>query len=435
MRGLLNISLVGALVASAGAVVAVAPAPAAATGSYSPYAETPAAALARYVRAITANPKDFDALIGAGRAALEIGDAQAAAGFFARADEVNPRSPYPQAGMGAVSVANGEPQAALPYFARAQKLGASLAMIGCARGLAYDLLGNQTQAQADYRAALAGADRDEARRRLALSLAISGNKAAALNELAPLSAAGDPGVGRTRAFVLALTGDPNGAMAAIDSAMPGSWSRVSPFLQRLPALAAGQKAAAVNLGIFPDSGDSAFAYSAPTQRAVSPPASPSTVRVAGSVSTDRLAGIDALLRPDAAPQAVPAAVQQPVWQQPQPTQISYATPSLPVAPRAAPPSSSVPTVQERKIWLQLATGRNSGALEGEFRRIKSRNRDILDGIPGFLTTNGDRSRLLIGPFRGTSDADNLRADLQTVGINAFRYSNSPADRIVPLAAE
>jgi Flp pilus assembly protein TadD len=76
--------------------------------------ESPSAALARHVRTLAVSPKDFGALVGAGKAALALGDAQAAAGFFARADEVNPRSPLPQAGMGAVSVANGEAQAAMP---------------------------------------------------------------------------------------------------------------------------------------------------------------------------------------------------------------------------------------------------------------------------------------------------------------------------------
>ena len=99
--------------------------PGAAQGSYSPYNETASAALARYVRTLAQDPKDFQSLIGAGRAALEIGDTQAAAGFFARADEVNPRSPLPQAGMGAVSVANGDAKAAMPYFTRAQQLGAT----------------------------------------------------------------------------------------------------------------------------------------------------------------------------------------------------------------------------------------------------------------------------------------------------------------------
>ena len=262
MRGLLAIRLSCGLLACAGTAV-VDTAPLAAQGSYSPYAESPAAALARYIRTLASSPKDFSALIGAGRAALELGDVQAAAGFFARADEVNPRSPLPQAGMGAVSVANGDAAASLPYFTRAQQLGAPVATFGSDRGLAYDLLGRQAEAQADYRAALGGLDRDEARRRLALSLAISGKQADALQALAPLIAKGDAAASRTRAFVIALTGDARGAMAAIDAAMPGSWAGVAPFLQRLPGLAAGQKAAAVNLGIFPDSSGTAYAYAAP----------------------------------------------------------------------------------------------------------------------------------------------------------------------------
>ena len=160
MRGLSRVSFVGALCACAAGLACAVGAPAAAQGSYSPYDETPAAALARYVRTLAQDPKDFQALIGAGRSALELGDTQAAAGFFARADEVNPRSPLPQAGMGAVQVVNGDPRAAMPYFRRAEQLGANVAMMGCDRGLAYDLLGQQAQAQADYRAALSGADGD-----------------------------------------------------------------------------------------------------------------------------------------------------------------------------------------------------------------------------------------------------------------------------------
>ena len=161
MRGLSSISFVGAALACAG-LAAVAAAPACAQGSYSPYNETAAAALARYVRALADDPKDFNSLIGAGRAALELGDTQAAAGFFARADEVNPRSPLPQAGMGAVQVASGNGKGAMPYFTRAQQLGATQTVLGCDRGLAYDLLGQQAKAQNDYRAALSGADADEA---------------------------------------------------------------------------------------------------------------------------------------------------------------------------------------------------------------------------------------------------------------------------------
>ena len=392
----------------------VAAMPAAAQSSYSPYAESPSGALARYVRTLASSPRDFSALIGAGRAALALGDNDAAAGFFARADEVSPNSPLPQAGMGAVSVANGEPAAALPYFARAQQLGAPVATFGADRGLAYDLLGQQAQAQADYRAALGGIDGDEARRRLALSLAISGNQAEALQTLIPLQSKGDAAAGRIRAFVLALSGDSRGAMVAIDAAMPGSWSRVAPFLQRLPALAPGQKAAAVNLGIFPEA--DGVAYASASAPPAFPQAAPSTNDSAG-----RLSGVDRILRAPAAPPK-PA----PSWSAPASTQM--ASVSLPArksaqAPKAAPSRA-------KKIWLQLASGPNADALPDQFQRIKSRNRELFDGIKGYVAKGPDRSRLLIGPFRNGEDAETFAEGLDSV--NAFRWTNSETDTIVPL---
>jgi len=413
MRGFLHMRFIGTLLACASAAVVMTAPPAAAQGSYSPYDEGPGAALARYVRALASDPQDFGSLIGAGKAALALGDTQAAAGFFARADEVNSKSPLPQAGMGAVSVANGEPQAALPYFKRAQQLGAPLATIACDRGLAYDLLGRQADAQTDYRAALGGLDSDEARRRLALSLAISGNRAGALDALAPLAAKGDASANRVRAFVLALSGDSNGAMVAIDAAMPGSWSRVSPFLQRLPGLAPGQKAAAVNLGIFPDANDAAYAYA-------SPPPVPGRVVTA---STDRLAGIDSLLRPPAPPpvQATPPA---PV------TQVAYTVPV-----RTVPAPQRTVAAASNKVWLQLASAADAGALPRRFQRLKSQNRELFDGITGFVASGPDQARLVIGPFRGQSDAEIFAQDLQTVGIDASKWTNSASDRIVPVTAE
>ncbi len=133
-------------------------------------------------------------------------------------------------------------------------------MMGKDRGLAFDLLGRHADAQADYRRAMVGADADEARRRLALSLAISGDQKAALEMLAPLMAKGDAAGARCRALVLALTGDPDGARRSIEAAMPGSSSQMAPFLAKLPSLRSDQKAAAVNLGIFPDSGQPNYAY-------------------------------------------------------------------------------------------------------------------------------------------------------------------------------
>jgi Flp pilus assembly protein TadD len=403
MRGLLRLGLCAALSASAFAA-----SPAIGQGSYSPYDESPAAALARYVRTLASDPRDFQSLIGAGKSALELGDAQAAAGFFARADEANPRSPLPQAGMGAVAVANGEPQAALPYFKRAEQLGAPLASFACDRGLAYDLMGQQTQAQSDYRAALGGRDADEARRRLALSLAVSGDRTGALQTLAPLAAKGDAGVPRVRAFVLALTGDPNGAISAINAAMPGSSARVAPFIQRLSSLSSTQKAAAVNLGIFPDSSDAAYAYAAPARP-----------------TTDRLSDIDSLL----SSKPSPPPVAQPSWQPARPVQVAYARPPVP-----ATVQRSVTPLQS-KLWLQLGSGSDVDALSAHFQRLKEKNPELFDGIKPYLARSADGARLVVGPFRGKSDADIFSEDLESVGISPMKWTSSQADRIAPLAAE
>jgi hypothetical protein len=48
--------------------------------------ESPGTALSRHIRILASDPRDFNALIGAGHAALELGDVQAAAGFFGRAE-------------------------------------------------------------------------------------------------------------------------------------------------------------------------------------------------------------------------------------------------------------------------------------------------------------------------------------------------------------
>ncbi|MEO7655505.1 MAG: hypothetical protein ABIS23_07465 [Sphingomicrobium sp.] len=408
IRGAIASAMLGGVVALGGLAAVALPAPAHAQGSYSPYDETASAALARYVRALAANPKDFSALIGAGRSAIELGDGQAAAGFFARADEVSPRSPLPQSGMGAVAVLNGEPYAALPYFTRAQQLGAPVTTFACDRGLAYDLLGRQAEAQADYRLAMKGPDAQEARRRLALSLAIAGKKAEAIELLGPLMAKGDGAAARSRAFVLALTGDPGGARVAIDAAMPGSWGSVQPFLQRLAGLNSAQKAAAVNLGIFPDSGGSALAL-----------AGTGSASLSGLGRTDQTYSIQPrnVVQSAPVPQAAPS------------VQYAYS------APVKKPAVQNAVATAQKKLWLQIASGPNAEALPDQFRRMKSRHRSLFDGISGYVAKSSDRARLVIGPFRGSSDAEIFAGDLESVGIDAFSWTNSQTDRIVPLGTE
>jgi tetratricopeptide (TPR) repeat protein len=416
--------------ALAGAGIALAAMPSAAFAQAVPhYAETPADALARNVRILADSPKNFEALVAAGKAALQLGETQAAAGFFGRAEEVNPRSPLPQAGMGAALTATGDPQGALTYFARALQYGAAVASIGSDRGLAYDLLGNQIAAQTDCRAALNGADRDEARRRLALSLAISGKKTLALSTLQPLLVRRDVAAQRVRALVLAVDGDITGAKAALDFTMPGASARMDPFFRRLPALTSAQKAAAVNLGIFPE--DRVAVASAQAQ---------------SQPGQDRLASIDALLaqgdsgQSQGQPPAQYAYVQSsPAVAPQQPPRVQLASVSRPAIQQASPNNNIIQTERiasdpgGRKIWLQLASSDDSGAFPQQFRRIRSRKPSLFTGITGFVAQTGSRARLLIGPFHTQEDARLFADALQTARIDSLSWTSQPGQVIHSLS--
>lgn len=216
-------------------------------------AADPATALAQSLKTLSSSPKDLNALMSAGRASLDMGDIQAAAGFFGRAEDSYPSSPLPKVGMGAALAMTGDAAGAMAQFDRAEALGAPQSLLALDRGLAFDLTGQQARAQADFRAAMFGAQADEARRRLALSLAISKDFKGAAATLAPLLNRGDRAALRTNAFVLALAGDAVAARRTMDAAMPGSGagSRFEPFFKMLPILRVDEKAAAVHLGEFP----------------------------------------------------------------------------------------------------------------------------------------------------------------------------------------
>lgn len=404
-----RVGIATAILAVVGLVLGTVPAKA--SGETIPvYAETAADALSRNVRILADRPRDLNALLAAGKAALDLGDEQAAAGFFGRAQEVSPNSPLAQAGMAAALVASGDARGSLAYFARAQQLGASLATFGCDRGLAFDLLGNQGAAQADYRAALFGPDRDEAQRRLALSQAIAGNKDAAMATLQPLLQRGDAGARRVRALVLALGGDLVGAKAQLDMVMPGAGHRMDPFFRQLPSLRADQKAAAVHLGLFPSSSGSALASAS---------------------DGDRLASIEQILtqsqpQPQQVQPAQPASVPAP--------QPRYAvTTPAPAPVRQATVSAATET--RSRVWLQLASGKNEGAFADQFRRIKRSTDDLLNDIDGYVAEDRDRYRLVIGPFKSTRDASIFADDLATLRVDAFSWTSTPGQTIRKLPLE
>lgn len=210
--------------------------------------------LSRHLRELANNPRSVAALTGAGQSALDLGDSEAALGFFARAEELAPRDGRVKAGIGSALVMMEQADSALRFFGEARAFGVPEAEYAGDRGLAYDLTGNSRLAQKDYQMALRRRDDPEIRRRLALSLAISGDREAALAAIDALVRQQDRAAWRTRAFVLALSGDAAGAAKVVQAMMPGQADALQPFLARLPSLSPADRALAVNFGHFPGNG-------------------------------------------------------------------------------------------------------------------------------------------------------------------------------------
>ncbi|WP_309612311.1 SPOR domain-containing protein [Sphingomonas sp.] len=377
-------------------------------------------ALSRNVRILAQSPRDYAALVGAGRAALATGDPEAAVGFFGRAEDASPKASAPKAGLGAALVAMGEPARALPKFDEAQRLGAPLSSFAADRGLARDLLGQQSLAQSDYRLALIGPDGSEARRRLALSLAISGDRVGAIATLAPLLQRNDMATIRTRAFILALGGDADAADRLLDSSMPGLSRSLDPFFRRLLSLSPAQKAAAVHLGVIPGSGvgngaiaGSSVGLPASPRLAQSQsglPDGPSLSTTSDStqpVTGDRLSGIEDILRGPAKP-APPPVVIRPVPR------------TVTAAPAAIAP---------KRVWIQLASGASETALAGQFERLAQREPAIFAGIRPYVTNVDGRTKLLIGPFKSSEDSRIFLENLADVRIEGFSWI-SPEGQVV-----
>ena len=204
------------------------------------------------LRRLARSPSDFDALIAAGRASLALGDVDAATGFFGRADAIRPGDARVKAGLAAANLKSDRPIEALQLFDQAQAAGAAPATLAGDRGLAFDLVGDNASAQAQYRLALTQGPDPEISRRLGLSQAISGDKKGFEATLLPQLQRRDFAAYRVRAFGLAILGEEDEAVSIAEAVMPRDLSsRITPYLRYMPKLTRAQQAAAGNLGAFP----------------------------------------------------------------------------------------------------------------------------------------------------------------------------------------
>jgi len=313
--------------AAAGAQAVVQPLPAAPAGL------TLNAALARLAR----DPRDLAALIDAGNAALQMGDVDAAIGFFARADQLSPNNMRVKAGLAGALVRSENPYDAIPLFAEAERAGAVDPVLAVDRGLAYDLVGDTASAQKYYRQALAAGPSDEALRRLAISQAIAGDRKGMEATLSPLLQRQDKGAWRARAFALAILGAPEEGVAIANQVMPAELANgIAPYLRFMPRLTAAQQAAAANLGRFPRAAD--IGRDDPRVALYAPPR-----QVASSVGA-------ALV-----PAGEPLGRSRFRRAEQRPAQVASAVPTRTAPPEVAPTRSDLPPAAPRPAFAATTT--------------------------------------------------------------------------------
>ncbi len=445
--------------------------------------------LNRALVALAKAPRDRDALLEAGQAALGVEDIEAAIGFFGRAAEIDPGHPGVAHGLAGVYLRSGRAGEALTQFELALAGGVPEREVLTDQALTLDLVGENAAAQAGYvRALELDPANDEARRRLAVSFAITGNRARFEETLRPLLDQRDTAAQRARAFGLAILGDGERAAAIVEQVMPRDLAvRLVPYLGYMPRLTRQQQAAAANLGIFPRAADIGrddprLARFAQEERAdnrlapAGPPLDarpiPAPVPVPEPVRVAAVAPVNITVAPAPAPIPPPA----PTFTPPSPAPASAApTPSISVtrvadafadigsAPlpdarisgdavdisriavrREVPPVVVKPVAEKPKpkepvkpvhpsrIWVQVATGKDVKALGYDWRRISKAGGDALAKLKPHTTRWGEANRLLAGPVDSRDKAQALVRTLKAKGVDSFLYVSPEGEAIQPV---
>ena len=322
--------------------------------------------LSRNLARLASNPRDVDALIGAGEAAVDMDDTRAAAGFFSRADAIQPNNGRVKAGLGRVALKAQNPVEALRLFDQATRLGFGEATLLADRGLARDMTGDQAGAQRDYQTALKRAPEDpDLIYRYAASLGISGQVDGAEKVLQPLLYKSDRAAWRYRAFILAMNNKQADARKIASQTLPAQLaSALVPYMEKMPYLTPAQKAAAVHFGHFPTTVGTSLA-------AVTPRAAPTPplTQVPAATATPRSTPAPAPApTPTPTPFPAPTSAVRPATPMASGQALQPSRPSFTTAPSSPQPSSTparpAPTGPAPSTFAQTSTETRPAQVQG-----------------------------------------------------------------------
>jgi hypothetical protein len=116
----------------------------------------------------------------------------------------------------------------------------------------------------------------------------------------------------------------------------------------------------------------------------------------------------------------------------------------PAAARAAPaaakpaPSTAKPapaaTEHAARVWVQVSGGADKAALPRDFARLKEKAPAALGSRTAWTVPTPTSNRVLVGPFRNTTEAQTFVNELGKAGISAFHWSSAAGQKIEKLPA-
>lgn len=85
-----------------------------------------------------------------------------------------------------------------------------------------------------------------------------------------------------------------------------------------------------------------------------------------------------------------------------------------------------------RIWVQIATGRDTSALAFDFRRMRKKYAVEIGKKDASTAEWGSTRRLLIGPYSSRDKAKAAAADLKKAGSDAFLWISEAGEVVTPL---
>ncbi len=170
-------------------------------------------------------------------------------------------------------------------------------------------------------------------------------------------------------------------------------------------------------------------------RAVAPAAGPAPVPVPPVVQQAAQTPVSAA--PAARPPARPAPARRALAE----AFADLAVPQGPAAPApgavdvrkiaAAKPKPVEPPkpVHPSRIWVQVGTGRNLGALAFTWKGLVRENPELFRGKSSWTSDWGRTNRLLTGPFASQGQAEAFLSKVKKAGLDAFLWT-SPTGQVV-----